>query len=283
MKKILVPYDFSPVALHALNFAADIARKAKNCNVTVINVIEQPTPDTIKTMGIHDYDPMEVIYIKKLIEKVKEKMEALMGDTKYKDIKLSYKIVLGQPFKEISTEISTEGIELVIMGTTGATGAKEILVGSNAERMVRYSKCPVITVSEPAEASDIQDIVFASNFQDVPSSFVAHVKSLQELFDAELKIVKINTPSTFTTTRADKKQMEDFVTKYDIKNYSFDIYNYLNEEEGILAFAEDIDADLIAIGTRQRRGLGHFLTGSIAENVVNHAGRPVWTFGLDVE
>lgn len=283
MKKILVPYDFSPVALHALNFAADIARKAKNCNVTVINVIEQPTPDTIKTMGIHDYDPMEVIYIKKLIEKVKEKMEALMGEAKYKDIKLSYKIVLGQPFKEISTEISTEGIELVIMGTTGASGAKEILVGSNAERMVRYSKCPVITVSEAVEASDIQDIVFASNFHDVPSSFVAHVKSLQELFDAELKIVKINTPSTFTTTRADKKQMEDFVTKYDIKNYSFEIYNYLNEEEGIIAFAEDIDADLIAIGTRQRRGLGHFLTGSIAENVVNHAARPVWTFGLDAE
>ena len=283
MKKILVPYDFSPVALHALNFAADLARKSSDCTVTVINVIEQPTPETIKTMGISDYDPMQLIYIKKLIERVKEKMEALMSETKYKDISLRYKIVLGQPFKEISNEISTEGVELVIMGTSGASGAKEFLVGSNAERMVRYSKCPVITLSEAASVSDIQDIVFASNFHDVPPSFVSHVKKLQEAFDAELKIVMINTPSTFTTSRQDKKLAEDFVAKYDIKNYSFDTYNSLNEEDGIVEFAEDIDADMIAIGTKQRRGVGHFLAGSIAESVVNHSTLPVWTFGLDAE
>ena len=45
-------------------------------------------------------------------------------------------------------------------------------------------------------------------------------------------------------------------------------------------YAEDIDADMIALGTHQRTGVGHFLLGSIAEDVVNHAKRPVWTFNL---
>lgn len=281
MNKILVPYDFSDIALHALNFASDLAKKTSGCSVTIINVIEQPTPETFNTIGVYDYDPMENLYIKRLIDTSKEKMEGLMSEDRYKSIDLKYKIVLGNPFKEIGQEISTQNVDLVVMGTSGSSGAEEFLVGSNAERMVRYSKCPVITLNQATDPSDIQEIVFASNFQEISASFVEHVKNLQSLFDAELKFVKINTPASFTTTRHDKKQMEDFISKFDFKNASYETYNYSNEEDGIIAYAEDVDADLIAIGTHQRKGVGHFFSGSIAEDVVNHAKVPVWTFGLD--
>lgn len=281
MNKILVPYDFSNVAAHALNFAADIACRATNCAVTVINVIEHPTPETFSTMGIKNPDPMENLYIKKLIDTTEMKMSELMADSRYSSIKLNYKIVLGNPFKEISEEISTQGIELVVMGTSGASGTEEFLVGSNAERMVRYSKCPVITVREATDPSSIKSIVLASDFQEVPASFVGHVKKLRDLFGAELKLVKINTPASFTTTRHDRRQMEDFITKFGLKDSSHETYNYSNEEDGIIAYAEDVNADMIALGTKQRRGVSHFLTGSIAEDVVNHSKVPVWTFGLD--
>jgi len=281
MKKILVPYDFSDIAKHALNFAADLARKNSSCSVTVINVIEQPTPDTIKTMGIRDYDPMENIYMTQLIKTVEGKMEDIMADASYKDIDLNYKIVLGQPFREISEEIKTAGTELVVMGTSGASGAAEFLVGSNAERMVRYSKCPVITLREATSVEDIKEIVLASNFHEVPEGFANHVKNLQNAFGARLRMVKINTPASFTTTRYDNELIEKFIKDFGIENYTFDIYNYSNEEDGVVAYAEDIEAHLIAIGTRQKKGVGHFLSGSIAEDVVNHSKVPVWTFGLD--
>ncbi|MEO9476133.1 MAG: universal stress protein [Cyclobacteriaceae bacterium] len=283
MKKILVPYDFSDVAKQALNFAADLSKKSSGCSVTLINVIEQPTPDSIHAMGVIDYDPMEVVYIKQMIITMEGKMKDIMADETYKDIDLQYKIVLGQPFKEISNVITTDGVELVVMGTSGTSGAEEFLVGSNAERMVRFSKCPVISISGATSVDDIQDIVFASNFHDVPESFVNHVKRLQSVFDAKLKIVKINTPSSFTSTRHDMKQMTEFVESAMIKNYELEIYNHSNEEDGIIAYAEDIGADLIALGTKQRRGVGHFINGSIAEDVVNHSKVPVWTFGLDAE
>lgn len=281
MNKILVPYDFSEVATHALNFAADMARKAGNCSVTVINVIEQPTPDTIKTMGIVDHDPMQDIYIKKLIETVKGKMENLMADSKYNSIKLQYKIVLGQPFSEISEEIKTAGIDLVVMGTSGTSGAEEFLVGSNAERMVRYSKCPVITLNKPVNVDAINTIAFASNFYNLTEAFVSHVKRLQHLLGAKLHLVKINTPASFYTTRHDEKVMKEFIKDHLIGNCEYHIYNHSNEEDGVLAFAEDKEAGMIAIGTRQKKGVGHFFSGSIAEDVVNHSNVPVWTFGLD--
>lgn len=280
MNKILVPFDFSDVARHALDFAADLAQRTSGCEVTVINVIEQPTPDTIKTMGIVDYDPMANVYLKQLIQTVKGKMDTLMADSTFKDIKLNYKVVLGQPFKEISEEIATKGIELVVMGTYGASGAEEFFVGSNAERMVRRAKCPVITINQATTATSIKNIVLASDFHEVPDAFIKHVKSLQKLFGAHFKLVKINTPASFTTSRHDRKQMENFVKTHQLSDCTFESYNYTNEEDGIIAFAEDINADLIALGTHQRKGIGHFLSGSIAEDVVNHAKVPVWTYRL---
>jgi nucleotide-binding universal stress UspA family protein len=281
MKKILVPYDFSDIATHALNFAADLARKNHSCDVSLIHVIEHPTPDTIKTMGVSDYDPMEAIFVKKMIESAEGKMQNLMSDQAYNDIKLSFKIVLGHPFKEITEEITTSEIELVVMGTSGASGAQEFLVGSNAERMVRHSKCPVITLRKATKVDEIKTIALASNFRDVTDEFVDHVKRLQRAFGAELKLVKINTPLAFTTTKEDKKQMEKFIKHYELENCTMDIYNHHNEEDGIIDYSEDIQAGLVAIGTRQKKGLGHFLSGSIAEDVVNHSKVPVWTYGLD--
>lgn len=281
MNRILVPYDFSEVATNALNFAAELAQKTPGSSVTVINVIEQPTPETFKTMGVSEADPMENLFISKMIGMIEGKMETLMADSIYRNIDLKYKIVLGNPFKEISQEIVSSQVELVVMGTTGSSGAEEFFVGSNAERMVRFSKCPVITLREYESLDDIKKIVFASNFEEVPMEFVDRIKKLQAALGAHINLVKINTPSSFTSTREDKQLMEGFISKYVMTDCSYETYNFSNEEDGVVAYAEDVEADLIAIGTKQRRGLGHFLSGSIAESVVNHAKVPVWTFGLE--
>ncbi len=279
MKKILVPYDFSKVAEHALDFAAQIATKA-DCDIRLINVIEHPTADSFRTLGIQDLDPMEQVYIKQMIEKVKEKLEAAISDADYTDSKMSYKIQLGNPFHNIIDEITEEKVDLVIMGTEGADGLNEFFVGSNAEKVVRKASCPVITVQNKCELEPIEKIVFASDFIHTHDDFVAQLKDLQTMFSAQLNIVKINTPASFTSTRHDTKQMEEFVDKYQIENSTIDIYNYKNEEDGIRYYAEDISADMIALGTHQRSGIGHFLAGSIAEMVVNHSPIPVWTSHL---
>lgn len=281
MNRILVPFDFSQVAQNALSFAAQLG--SDNSELIILNVIEHPTADSFKTMGVSDYDPMENIYLTKLIETVKGKLEQLVATPEMQEANASYKIKVGSAFHEISDEINAINIDLVVMGTSGSSGMDEYLVGSNAERVVRNSQCPVITLREPCDVAAINEIVFASNFHELTPNFVDHVLKLQQALDAHLRIVKINTPANFTSTRHDNEQMDDFVKRFDIQNCSTDIYNYSNEEDGIVAYTEDIDADMIALGTHQRTGVGHFLMGSIAEDVVNHAKRPVWTFNLNEE
>lgn len=284
MHNILVPYDFSDIATDALKFAADISRNVETSKITVINIIEQPSEAMFRTMGATYPDPSMDMFVKKLIDLAESKMEALMADEHYKDIDLNYKVVLGHPYKEISEEIKIKPVtDLVVMGTSGATGAEEFLIGSNAEKMVRHAQCPVITISEYKPVTDIHHIVFASDFKDVTPDFIRHVKGLQAWLQASLKLVKINTPASFSSSRQDKQRMQEFIANNGFENCTAESYNYKNEEDGIIAYAEDVNADMIAIGTRQRRGLGHFLAGSIAEDIVNHSKIPVWTYAFDHE
>ncbi len=279
MKRILVPFDFSAEANYALKLSAQIAEESGS-TVTLMNVIEHPTPSSFKTMGIEDYDPMENIYISKLIEKVQSGMEEIMSDDTYGDIDLTYKIVLGNVINELSEEIDTSNSDLIIMGTKGVSGLEEFFVGSNAEKIVRHAKCPVITLREEVTIDDIEDIVFATDQDKTTKKFIEALVTLQDFFDAQLRLVKINTPATFKDSRSDLDSMQAFVEKHDLSNYTLDVYNYYNEEEGIIKFAEDIDAGIIAMGTHQRTGINHLFNDSLAEEVVNHASRPVWTFNL---
>lgn len=279
MKQILVPYDFSSVAEHALDFACQIADKSQG-NILLLNVIEHPTADSFKTMGIQNEDPMEQLYIKKMYEMVQGKLAEVVSKVKYAGDKIGTKIQLGNAYNTIIDQITEENVDLLIVGTEGAEGLNEFFVGSNTEKIVRKASCPVISVSNKFELEPIEKIVFASDFMNTDDFFIEKVKSLQSMMDAQLKIVKINTPASFTSTRHDLKQMSDFVEKYGIENYTIEIYNHKNEEDGIIHYAEDTGADMIALGTHQRRGVGHFLSGSIAEDVVNHAKVPVWTAHL---
>ncbi len=279
MNKILVPFDFSDSAQNALDFAIQLAPKAKAKEILLLNVIEHPSESRLKFMGVTPADPMENVYFTKLVQVTKEKLEDRIFSTK-SEVEIRYKIHLGSPYQTLVDEVASEDVDLVIMGTKGVDGLDEMFVGSNAEKVVRNARCPVITMQEKSVADKINNIVFASNFHDIQSTFVEKVKELQSFTNSTLKIVKINTPANFTTQRHDLKQMNDFVKNYDVKNYTIDIYNYTNEEDGIIYFAEDVDADMIALGTNQRTGFDHFLLGSIAEDVVNHSRRPVWTMSI---
>ena len=71
-----------------------------------------------------------------------------------------------------------------------------------------------------------------------------------------------------------------FVKEFKIDNFSTHIFNDANVEKGILNFTRSINADLIGIGTHGRKGIAHFFNGSISEDLVNHALRPVVTFKI---
>lgn len=281
MIKVLIPFDFSPTAQHALNFATGLAEVYSNVEINVIHIIETPITTGMGTMGggmesIPDFQN-QVFYME-LIETRKKQFTEL--EEKYTGSRYNFKtsLVFGNVFKGISNAIQDQAPDLVIMGSKGSSGLDEVLIGSNTEKVVRNASCPVITVKADTPIESMKKVVFASDFRESDDKVAARIKRMQTLFDAEFYFVAVNTPGNFETTRESMARIRTFVQKYHFENIKAEIYNSLSEESGILEFADDIDADMIAMTTHGRTGLLHLITGSIAEDVVNHSKRPVWTY-----
>lgn len=279
MKKILIPSDFSNAAMWALEVAAKIARKA-NAEITMLHVIEQPTSESFNAQGQVDVGSHweDKLFTLKMIERGRALLSAAVAPLQQQGLSVRQEIRIGNLFHGIQTVISQHGIDLMIMGSTDHTKMEEWMIGSNTEKAVRYSKCPVLTVHNNMSTEGIRDIIYATSLSTAEREFAGVVKSVQELFGSLVHVVRINTPMNFRPDTEVKKAMENFVRQAHLQNYTLNVFNDLSEEEGILHFASGIQADLIAMATHGRTGFAHILAGSIAEDVVNHSMRPVLTF-----
>ncbi len=279
MKKILVPYDFSKPAINAYRFALDIARQSKGI-VHVLNVIELPVLHDSVLMPVLNFEEQ---FFKELREKAETSFAKLREKYLTDGVKVQFHVQFGGVQRMLHDYINKESIDLVLMGSHGASGIREFFLGSNAEKMVRRSPVPVLVVKDYYKGP-IKTIVFPNTLDtENQEDLVMKVKALQHFFKAHLHIVWINTPLSFSTDTQTMTRLNAFAKRFMFKDYSVSVFNHTDEEKGILEFAGLVKADLIAMGTRGRKGVAHFLNGSLAEDVVNHTKSIVWTYGLQPE
>lgn len=279
MKKILVPCDFSKQAINAFRMALDIAQQSKGV-VHLLNVVEIPVVTDPVAMPAMSF---EVTLLKDLTERAEREFEKILQKYNTKGIKVVTNVQFGGVCGIILEYTKDNKIDLVLMGSHGATGLRELLMGSNAEKIVRKSPVPVFIVKNYYKGP-IKNIVFPNALDlEGQDDLISKIKGLQNFFKARLHIVWINTPVNFMSDLATSEKLDAFVKRYGLRDCTTNIFNHLNEEEGILQFRDTIKGDMIAMGTHGRKGIAHIVNGSLAEDVVNHTDRLVWTYSLNNE
>ncbi|WKZ60612.1 MAG: universal stress protein [Cyclobacteriaceae bacterium] len=277
MKKILVPCDFSEQAVSAFRFAIDVATQAKG-EIHLINVVEIPVLHDSVLMPVMAFE--EALF-KELREKAEKQFKKLREKYAPEKMKVTSQVIFGPVSHMLADYIEEKGIDLVVMGTKGASGVREVLIGSKAEKMVRNSAVPVIAVKKYVKAASIKNIVFPNTLNtEHQEDLVMKVKALQNFFKATLHIVWINTPTNFTRDSVTHKRLQAFAKRFMLKDYTINVFNDPYEEAGTINFAHEIGADMIAMGTHGRKGIAHFFSGSVAEDVVNHVDCPIWTYAI---
>lgn len=279
MKKILVPTDFSPLAEKALSVATEISRKTKS-EIELLHVIDSPNErdfsasgDTLHGGGIND------LFILKSIELAKRNFDKILNDVKYVGVRFITKIKGGNVYGHLSDAIVKEKIDLIVMGTEGTTGLfKGIFNKSNTEEVVMHADCLVLTVKDGQKDFKIRNVVFTTDFQDYSPLFIKNLTYLQELFDFKLHILYVDSVLNHND-KMDEVLLhkEVFLKRFKISNFEFHVHKDFTEYTGIIAYAEKINADIIALSTHQQKGFWHWV-GGLSEDLVNYANVPVLTY-----
>ncbi len=250
MKRILVPTDFSECALNGLKQAAVIAKKSG----ASIDLVHVALADEL----INHQEEFDKISNSNFIEGVQLKEHFLSG-IEIKDI----------------LEIDTlKNPDIIIMGTHGTSNWKEDAMGSNAAKIILSANVPVLVIKSN-QTVNLKNVVFASSFDSETKKSFEELKKYIQHNDTTIHLLFVIIPSFFTTTDVAESKMESFAKAVGLENYSLNIYNDKTVEDGIHHFSEKINADLISMETHGRSGLAHFFSGSITEDVVNHAKLPV--------
>lgn len=275
IKKILVPTDFSKQAESALKVAAQLAKK-NNAQIYLLHIIELPV-HLVDLMASPNPAAPEAIFFMKETHK---KFEELMASPYLSGIEVFETVSFEDILKGVLETCEKNDIDFIIMGSHGSSGFEELFIGSNAEKVVRSAKQPVLVIKDDCDIFNVNDFVYATNFDDEDKPSIQSAADFAKLINAKLHLLWINTASSFRTSTETKTKMNATLEGLSLDEPALHIYNDINVEKGILNFSESKKAGLIGISTHGRKGLSHFINGSLSEDVVNHAKRPVLTFNI---
>lgn len=305
LKKILVPTDLSDLSSYALEWADRIADRSGG-EIHALKILEprgemlfDPEGDLLE---VEEYDMGQLESERKGDE---EGMKKWASQARNPVIQT---VMVGRMIEDALRYVRENRIELIVMGTHGVQGTWEWLAGSVAEKMVRYSDAPVLSIKSDPSERKIDRILLASDFEDpelraskgpleeqVQAATADHplegsakeplgiVKRLQELFEAELHLLRVVKKGEEGEEEGWKKAMERFLETNELGEGTKHIEVNDDVEEGIFNFAHREGMDLVAVGTHGYSGWRHLFHKSISEDLVDHLPFPVLTYRVGEE
>lgn len=277
MKKIIVPIDFSKYSEYALKTAALLSKKSD----VVIYALHMLDMQEVNLSQSLEYNQEKTMFFLKLAEK---RFKEFLQKDYLKNVKIVPVVKHFKVFSELNSVAKEIKADLIVMGSHGANGFKEFFMGSNTEKVIRYSDVPVLVIKNELSDVNFIDIVIATDFSD--ESIEAFQKMLASLMflNARKHLLYVNLPNEkFKTTPEMDTLAHHFLMKAEGNTDRLINVNFVSAksvEEGILNFSNAVGADLITLITHGRKGLSHIFSGSISEDLSNHSTLPIITFKI---
>jgi nucleotide-binding universal stress UspA family protein len=242
MTKILLPTDFSENALSAIVYALKLYAN-ETCTIYLLNSTQ------LKASRISSFSNK---LLSTMHENAKKDLLALKAKLEhtYTNTNHQFEVILSVGNLDDTIESATEkyAIDMVVMGTKGATGAKEIFVGSNTTKVIKkIKKCPVLMVPDTYEFAVPKQIAFPTDFNRSCDAKVFHyLKKMADLYDSKIRIVHINVEE-----KLNEIQENNFTTlKQYLKEYKHSFHwipAYTSKATGIIDFVEELEIDMLAM------------------------------------
>ncbi len=247
MKHILIPTDFSGNAWNAVTYGLEMFKKTK-CTFYLMHINPIPTYSGAGTSLAASDGDLRTIILKKSKEDLRQLQDRiekeLPQNTQHKFVHLAFYDYFTDAVKR---EAEKNNVDMIIMGTKGATGLKKVTVGSNTGDIITKVAYPLLAVPENAQYTDITEIAFPTDFQITYDMKVLDTLiEIATMNNAEIRILNITKEGKELTEEQQKNK--DFLDDYLVDiNHSFHSLTGLKLETAVQAFTESRDIDMIAM------------------------------------
>ena len=273
MKYILIPTDFSENAWNAIQYALAFFKDTP-CNFYLLHVTVVPN---YSASEFPIFPSAEVIdstllkqgktALKKLVQKIKKE---------YANPNHNFNLINTYDFfiDGVKQQVKEKGIDLIVMGTKGASGISEIIVGSNTGDLITQVKCPVLIVPEKAAFIKPSEIAFPTDYNIFyPSSVLNEIDQIAAMYNATIRILHIaKKEENLTDFQLDnKKYLHDFFID---KKHSFHRITNKKIEDGIQCFVESRDVNLIVMVAKNINLFQRILFKPTVEEISYHIEIP---------
>lgn len=278
MKSILVPIDFSPNSLNALEFAVQIARHTKG-TVTVFNSYYVTISDGLNAPPVEYIEAItketEQEHLARLTKAV-HKYENVRSADEQQKIDIRPMLMQGLATDNIEALAETGDYDMIAMGTKGASGFSEILWGSITSHVVKRVKLPVLVVPFGSRFQGIDRILYATNFNEHDVQALDMLKEFSDYFEAEITCLHICTDPKKQAREAQRMQeLEENYWFTPMKKLNFRLVNSTSVEKGIMEYVKEQDEDLIAVAPEDRTFLANLFHSSVTQKLTFHTDTPM--------
>ncbi len=275
MKTILVPTDFSANANNALEYAAEIAQLTE-ASLVLLHVY---TPAVSKSNIISALITDEVEDAKKeILEKLKVVRKTL--EQEYSGISCKTQVAVGETVAEIITVANQLSVDLIIMGTLGASNLTRSLFGSNTASVIEASTCPVMCIPAGYTFRIPKRILFATNFSFDDIKAVTKLATLAKAFKSEIMVGHVDTSPEEDET--EEISMQKFISEVkltsDYSNITYRIVNDHNVSMGLDLIIQESDIDVVALSTFKRNFFEKFYNPSLTQKISLYTDIPILVF-----
>ncbi len=276
MKTILVPTDFSKNANNALKFAVGLAKEEK-ARILLLNAWEIGYPATeipitgeIIAQQLHTAEINSRKRLDSMILKVKESA----------DVKCDPISVQGLVVEAVLNAIEKYRVNLVIMGTKGATGLKEIFIGSNTAKVIQKANCPLIAVPNGAAFNGIKRITFATNYKTEDIKALKKVVKIARLFKADITLLHV-ADENYTKTEAEmllRIFADKVAKKLQFSQLTYKLIYGNKIEKKLDDYVKQKHADLFVMSTLHPNLFDRLFGGSLVKTMAYHTKMPLMVF-----
>lgn len=267
-KEIVVAIDFSECSINALEHAVNLAQHAKaDLNLVWVDKSKQEASAALKSSEEAVADANR--YLEELVSRYQSK---LTGN------RILYSIRHGKVYREIVNQAVEDDSFLIITGTHGSSGFEEFWIGSNAQKIVSASHCPVITIRSGINIDrTLSRIVLPIDSTIETRQKVPFTALIAKYYNATVHILSLySTQVDLVRDRVDKysDQVEEYLSENDINNQR-DTAEADNITNSTIEYAKSVEANLISIMTEQEKTTANLWLGPYAQQMVNHSPIPV--------